>query len=244
MYKKEFLDTLRVFLQSLLVLLVIPIALALDWYLFHAQWQLAGIIQPVILGIILFFAAYGGVTIFAMERKDRALEYLLSLPVPKSRILFAKILPRLLFLLVLIACGSVLGVMTSPVMDGISVLIVFIVALSLSLSGESIFNALIGVVLVNVIFYYSSIITSYLTMTRSVSHSLTPVFWLSFGVPLVVVVVPLLTAFYKTLKKFDLKPLKWQTQAYIQMALPAIGCLVIFILVFLKKYLAWIKIVE
>lgn len=243
MYKKEFFDTLRVFVQSLLVLLLIPIALVLDWHVFHANWELSGILQPFFLGIIIIFATYSGVSIFGMEKKDRALEYLLSLPIPMWKIMAAKILPRLGLLLVLIITGGLVGVLDSIVVDGISLLIVFWLAISISLAVESIINAMVGVLLLNVILYYGSLVLSYLVMADHLGDSETAQVWVSWIFPVLLLLVPFLTAFALTVKKLDLKPLKWQARSYLRIALPALMLMIGLILLFIKKYLAWISIV-
>ncbi len=244
MFKKELIDSVRTLAQSLIVLLLIPIAMVLDWHVLHAQWEVAGMFQPLFLAIIIIFAAYAGVSIFGMEKKDKAMEYLLSLPVPIWKIMIAKILPRLILLLILIVTGGVLGVLQSIVVDSISLLIVFLLAVSLSLAVESAINAMVGVLLLNVILYYSSLIASYLTMTHHVFRSEVPLVLVSQLLPALLLLVPFVTAFVLAMKRLDLKPLKWQGKPYQKIALPALVALILFILLFLKNYLVWINVVE
>jgi ABC-type Na+ efflux pump permease subunit len=239
--KKEIKDTLKTLGRCLLILLFIPLAMLMNWHIFHAQWEISGIFAPVFVAIVLIFAAYSGVSIFQTEKKDRALEYLLSLPMPIGKILAIKILPRLTVLLMLIVVGGILSIFRTVISDAIGVIILFFIAVFISLAVDSLINAMIGVLLVNIILYYTSIITSYLTIEYRLLGSTEPIFWLSHLLPGLLLLVPLAVAFGITLKNFDLKPLKWQAKPYLVIALPSAAVLLVFIMVFLKKYLIWIR---
>lgn len=71
-----------------------------------------------------------------------------------------------------------------------------------------------------------------------------PIFFLSHILPALVLLVPFAAAFYKTLKHFDAKPLKWQAKYYLKLALPVIAVLLVFILMFLKPYFIWLKLID
>jgi ABC-type Na+ efflux pump permease subunit len=238
---KEIRDTLKTLGYCLFLLLVIPLAMLMNWHIFHSQWEISGIFEPVFVVIVLLFAAYSGVSIFQTEKKDRALEYLLSLPMSIGKILAFKILPRLTMVLLLIVVGVMLSVFRTAISDAISVIILFFIAVFISLAVDSLANALIGVLLVNIILYYTSIITSYLTIEYRLLGSTEPIFWLSHLVPGLLLLVPLAVAFGLTLKNFDLKPLKWQVKPYLVIALPTAAALLLFIMVFIKNYLIWIR---
>lgn len=241
MLKKEIKDTLKTLGHCLFILLVIPMAMLMNWHIFHTQWEISGIFEPVYVAIVLLFAAYSGVSIFQTEKKDRALEYLLSLPMGIGKILVIKILPRLTMLLLLIIGGGIFSVFRTLISDAIGVIIVFFVALFISLAVDSSINAMIGVLLVNIILYYTSLIASYLTIEHRVLGSTEPIFWLSYLLPALLLLVPLAAAFGLTIKNFDLKPLKWQAKPYLVIALPSASLLLVFIMVFIKKYLIWIR---
>jgi ABC-type Na+ efflux pump permease subunit len=238
---KEIKDTLKTLGYCLFLLLFIPLAMLMNWHIFHSQWEVSGIFAPVFVAIVLIFAAYSGVSIFQTEKKDRALEYLLSLPMSIWKILVIKILPRLTVLLLLIAVGGMLSIFRTVISDAIGVIILFFIAVFISLAVDSLGNAMIGVLLLNIILYYTSIITSYLTIEYRLWGSTEPIFWLSHLLPGLLLLVPLAVAFGLTLKNFDLKPLKWQARPYLVIALPSAAVLLLFIMVFLKKYLIWIK---
>lgn len=241
MLKKEIKDTLKTLGHCLFILLLLPMAMLMKRHIFHAQWEISGIFEPVYVAIVLLFAAYSGVSIFQTEKKDRALEYLLSLPVSKGKILAIKVLPRLTVLLLLIAVGGFLSIFRTPISDAIGVIIVFLVAVFISLSVDSLINAIFVVFGANIILYYSSLITSYLTIKYRFLGATEPIFWLSYLLPVLLIMVPLAVAFGLTLNHFDLKPFKWQAKAYLLIALPSILLLQVFIMVFLKKYLIWVK---
>lgn len=238
--KKEIKDTLKTLGHCLFLLLFIPLAMLMNWHIFHSQWEISGIFAPVFAAIVLLFAAYSGVSIFQIEKKDRALEYLLSLPMSIGKILVIKIFPRLTMVLLLIVIGGILSIFRTVVIDAISVIIVFFIAVFISLAVDSLINAMIGVLLINSILYYTSIITSYLTIEYRLLGSTEPIFWLSHLLPGLLMLVPLAVAFGLTLKNFDLKPLRWQAKPYLVIALPSAAVLLLFIVVFIKKYLIWI----
>lgn len=239
--KKEIRDTLKALGHCLLVLLFIPLAMLMNWHISHAQWEIYGIFVPVFVVIVLIFAVYSGVSIFQAEKKDRALEYLLSLPVSRGKILAIKILPRITVLMLLIVIGGFLSIFQTMISDAISVILVFFIAVLISLAVDSLVNAVIGVLLINIILYYTSIITSYLTIKYRFLGSTEPLFWLSYLVPGLLLLLPLAVAFGVTFKNFDLKPLKWQAKPYLVIALPWVAILLLYIMVFVKDYLIWIK---
>ena len=240
MVKKEFRDTLRTLFFCSCLFLIVPIAKLLDWQLFHGQWELSGIWQPVFTAVVILFAAYSGISIFQAEKKDRALEYLFSLPLPKWKIITVKVVPRFLTVLLLVAAGRVVSVFNNGLVDGLSIVILFIFAVFMSLPVDSLLNGLLGIIVLNIVLYYSSLLLSYLTMTRHWFGSEVPLPWLSYGLPLVLLMTPLAAAFVLTVKNLDLKPRKWQVKPYLVIALPAVILLFSFIFVFLWGYTKWI----
>lgn len=241
MIEKEIRDTLKVLAQSLLILLVIPVMMMLDWHVIHSQWELSGILQPVFMVFLIVVAAFSGVSVFHVEKKERALEYMFSLPVSKARIMMNKLAPRLAALMILISMGIILGVLKSPVIDTINLLVVFVTAVCISLAVESMVNAMVGVIFVNIVIYNMALVLIYLFYQGEVFASETLIVVLAQVLAVAAVLTPLVIAFVRTVKHFDLKPLKWQAKSYLTIALPSMGVVMLFVLVFLKKYLAWIK---
>lgn len=241
MLKKEFQDTLKTLFYCLCLFLIVPIARLLDWQVLHAEWDISGIWQPVFTVVIVFFTAYSGVSIFQVEKKDRALEYLFSLPVSKWKIIGVKVIPRFFMVLLLIAAGGFFSVLNNVVVDGISLLLLFFSGLFIGLAVDSLLNGLFGVVIINVTFYYSSLIISYVTMKYRLFDSDGPIFLLSYLLPAVLLLVPLAAAFALTVKNMDIKPFKWQVKHYLRIALPTILILLAFILVFMESYFKWVR---
>jgi hypothetical protein len=237
--KKEFKDTLKTLVHCLLMLIIIPMAMLLDWHVFHSQWEVSGIWQPVFTAMVILFAVYSGISIFQSEKKDKALEYMFTLPVSIRKIMAIKVFPRLVLLVLLIAAGGIFSVFKNIAADGVSLIFLFFIAVFASLAVDSLVNGMIGVVLLNVVLYYTSLIISYLTMEIFGSNS--PLFLFSHLLSVVLLLVPLAAAFAMTLKNFDAKPLKWQARHYLVIALPTVLILASFILVFIKKYMIWVR---
>lgn len=240
MYKKEFIDTIKTLLYCMCLFFLIPIARMLETKTGHAEWEFSGLWQPVYLAVTILFAVYSGVSIFQAEKKDRAMEYMLTLPVSRLRLLAGKVLPRLAVLAMLMLVGRMLSFFTDLPADALSLLILFLTAVFVSLAVESLVNGVIGVVLLNAILYYTSLTVSYLSMTHRFLGSETPVFWVSQVLPALLLLVPLGAAFFRTLKRFDARPLKWQAKPYLYLALPAVVVMITFIILSFKQYFRWI----
>jgi ABC-type transport system involved in multi-copper enzyme maturation permease subunit len=239
---KEFRDTLKILGQCMIILALIPILKLLNWEFSHFQWDIYGLWAPVITNLIIIFAVYSGVAVFRAERKDRALEYLLTLPVSRWKVLWSKVAPRLAVLVLLVSMSWWGGILDSPVADGISLIILFLTGVFVSLAVDSMLSAVLGVLVLNIVIYYSSLILSYLIMKYGVMATKIPMLWTSQLLAVVLLLVPMGTAFWLTLKKYEAKPLKWQAKYYLSIALPPVLILLTFILAFLKKYLIWVQI--
>jgi len=241
MIVKEFRDTLKILGQCMLVLALIPILNLLNWEFSHFQWDISGLWAPIVTNLLIIFAVYSGVAVFRPERKDRAMEYLLTLPVSRGKILWSKVAPRLTVLALLVMLSWLGGILDRPVVDGISLGVLFFTGVFVSLAVDSMVSAVFGVLVLNIVLYYTSLIMSYITMEHGLMGIRTPMFWSSQLLPAVLLLVPMGTAFWLTLKNYDAKPLKWQAKYYLSIALPAVLILLSFILAFLKNYLIWVQ---
>lgn len=99
MIEKEFRDILPSVLLRLLVLFIAPELAAL----FQSTEQIPLFFSFTLPVVALWVAHNLGINAFKMEIRDRAFEYLFSLPISRPGILVAKIIPRLAVLLLLIA---------------------------------------------------------------------------------------------------------------------------------------------
>ena len=82
MLRKEFRDALRRLAECLVLLVAVPLGYIWDRAVVHYGWRFADIVPAVFTATIFLFAVNAGISLFSSEKKDRALEYLLSLPVP------------------------------------------------------------------------------------------------------------------------------------------------------------------
>jgi ABC-type transport system involved in multi-copper enzyme maturation permease subunit len=72
------------------------------------------VLAPALEIFLLLYAAFSGWSLFERERQENAGDFMLSLPLSRSRLLLLKFLPRLLgasFLLIICAC-------TKPALPG------------------------------------------------------------------------------------------------------------------------------
>ena len=102
MLRKELTETLKRFLECFLILIGIPVAFLLDKLIIRFGWGFLDIFQGFFIATIVVYAVYSGLTIFQAEKKDRAIEYLLSLPISRKKVIVMKVLPRLAILIFLI----------------------------------------------------------------------------------------------------------------------------------------------
>ncbi|MCP5054467.1 MAG: ABC transporter permease subunit [bacterium] len=233
MLKKEIMDTLKALLHSSLFLIVIPVSLLLK----------APVSKSLFVMFIVLLALYAGATLFQAERRDRALEYLLSLPISRWRILAFKVLPRLALLVAVTLLGALFSLIDSFFIDMTGIFLTFLLAVSISLAVESVFLAMTGALMLNYILHYTTIIISYLVMRGGPAGPRPAPVFLSSAIPLLLLVVPMVAAFVLVFKTLDLKPLKLRSRPYLVIAMPAILLLACFILMYYKQYAAWIKII-
>lgn len=231
MFKKELKDALKILVQCLGVFLVYPVLRALDWNLGYPQWDFKGIWDFLYTIFAVLFAGYSGVALLASEKGDGALEYLLSLPVSKGRILANKAGTRLLLLAAVYLLGILSRGLADPVADGLSVLFLFGLGVSVGLAVNSVFLGLLGVFLLQFVIYFASLITQYL--------------WLGMGgallLPGLAIVGPALLAFWFSFRRMDLKPRNYHIKPYVYIALPPVILVLAFVVFQYRGFAGWIK---
>ncbi len=236
MLKKEALDALKRELECLLILGAVPLAFLWDRLVMKFRWEFRDIFSGVFIMTVIIYAVYAGATIFQSEKKDRAFEYLFSLPVPRSKILLLKILPRMVILVVLVIVLTLffdMDVSTS----GITFPLVFLLSSFLSIGVDSIIINLIGVfILYHIQFSLWQILMnfSFLHGLESRGTWLIPTFQL---IAAALLLVPMGTAFWLTFKKMDVKPMKFQMKIYYAIVLPTVIVLITVVALLFKKYL-------
>jgi hypothetical protein len=240
MIRKEVQDALKRFVESLVVLAVIPFMYIGDRLVFKVGLDYASLINTGFILTLVIYSIYAGATIFQTERKDRAFEYLFSLPVTRRKVILAKILPRFGLLMVLGLAATIIVGRTLLADAGITILVLFFSSIFLSIGVFSIAINVFGVVLMYLIFFQGGHTFGYLLSRLGgnfASHlgSLVPQL-----VSAAVLLVPFGMAFWLTFKKMDARPLKLQMGTYYSITLPVLFVLVLLIMFFFRGSEAWL----
>lgn len=220
MIKKEIRDTLKILLESSVLLLAIPITIGMSM-LFDTYVPYGDFIYIVGMLTVLAFACYSGLAMFRSERKDKGFEYLLTLPYSKLKIFIYKLLPRLVVLLVLALLSVVFFKMT-VVYWVIPLILLQLGTVFLSLAFPSLFVGFIAV-LVLLWFYALSrtfiiyIFYNVLRLPFDRFPILPPYIIAAF-----LLLIPLGISFFLVFKNFDLKPYKFTIRPYFFIGLPLI----------------------
>jgi len=240
MLRKEIRDALKRFVESMVVLAVIPFMYIGDKLVIKVGLDYASLIDTGFFLTLVIFSIYAGATIFQPERKDRAFEYLFSLPLTRRKIILAKILPRFGLLLILgLAATIVVG--RSLLADaGITILVLFFSSLFLSIGVFSTAINIFGVILMYLIFFQGGRTFVYLLsrLGGSFAGHFGPL--VSQLVSAAVLLVPFGMAFWLTFKKMDARPLKLQMRTYYFITLPVLFVIVSLITLSFRSSQAWL----
>jgi ABC-type Na+ efflux pump permease subunit len=235
MLRKEVQDALKRFIESLLTLLIIPFTYLADKLVTKTGLDYPTLIQTAFIFTLVIYAAYAGATFFQSERKDRAFEYLFSLPLTRKKIILVKLVPRLVLLLILGVAGtSIVG--PGLLKEGITFLVLFFSSLFLSIGVFSIVINLFGVLFMYLIFYQGEHAIANLVIKLGGDSAEYSGFFLVQCISAVVLLVPFGIAFWLTFKKMDVRPIKQQMKTYYSIVLPTLVVLV-SVIVFLSKRL-------
>ncbi|NIM16754.1 MAG: hypothetical protein GTO45_32595 [Candidatus Aminicenantes bacterium] len=208
-FKRVLKESIILFLVLVGLLIAILTTDNLDAYL-----------APVFEIFLLLYASFTGWSIFDKELNEGAMEYLLSLPVSRTRLFFIKLMPRALFvflmLLIYVFLHSQFRFPSLFIIFDFSVFYIafFFVSLSLSLSLKSFIGAFL---LTSIISGGLTLINRLLYLSKSDSSVC-----LQANVPLVI--FPVL--FFVVFQFFDLKP---AISFNLKFSLPAIGALLLIV---------------
>jgi len=252
MLKKEISDSLKRLAESLLFLLAIPVTFAVDRFIIKFGMEFSDLFFVVSNYTLLFFSVYAGVSIFQSEKKDRAFEYLFSLPLSRSKILFYKILPRLVLLGIMIVLFLLFiePVFINPLVPSIGsslvkasfiiLLCVFLFSISIfsSLAFSSVVLAFIGVYFLTALRFFTARTLDFLII-RILQYDVPRIFHFNQYLSAALLLIPIGFAFWITFKKMDMKPLKFQMNKYYIITISTIAILITFVIVFYRQYLAW-----
>ncbi len=240
MFKKEILDSLKTLILCLLLFLGVPLGFALDRIFIHFGWNFSDLFNFMFLITTIAFPIAAGLNIFQSEKKDRAFEYLFSLPLSKFQIIMYKILPRLALLLVLIIASALFSVYAKFWLNGFNLIVLFSISVVMSISFRSLWLGAIGIA----IFFYGYYTTS--RMLYPIFTGWEPAKYISIStsteflhsiLAATLLLIPLGTAFWLTFKKLDVKPLKLQMKSFYSIVLPTLFIFFLFIIFSFRKYL-------
>jgi hypothetical protein len=233
MLKKEFNEILKQSLYLVIFVVCLSPVLLIGSRVSGSPLSYLQALIPVFQVGVLIFALITGISLFTSERKQDGIEYLLTLPISRFKLLAIKILPRLTGLLVFLVLyvlpvqmlpgGAESTYLTYALPTGIFLFMVFslfIIALSLSASHH---NFLLLSLLTLVIFtVYAALI--YLLLRRGLLYLIMGYFNFSHvgmvAVFLLILPLPLLLSFIFSFKKFDAGPGKSFNRCYLKFFIP------------------------
>jgi len=238
MLKKEFSDALKQFMECMLLLLGVPLGVVFDKLIIHYGWKLADIFHFVFLITMIIYPVVAGLAIFQSERKDKAFEYLFSLPLSRLEALRYKIAPRFLFLLLLIIASIFFSIFKNIWINGLYLIVVFFISAFMSISVTSFVLGAVGVSFIFSAYYLASTMIHliFIGWDPSKYNKFSTGALLSDLLAAALLLIPIGTAFWMTFKKFDVKPLKSQLKFYYYIAVPTISAFYIFIILLFKKF--------
>lgn len=237
MLKKEFFDAFKRFMECMILLLGVPLGVVFDKLIIHYGWKLSEIFNFVFLVTIIAYPLVAGSTIFQSERKDRAFEYLFSLPLSRFETIMYKIAPRFFFLLLLIIASTFFSIFNNIWINGFNLIVVFFISTFLSISVNSFVIGVLGVSFIYSGYYQASrtIHLIFIGWDPVKFNNFSTGALLSELLTAALLLIPIGTAFWITFKKFDVKPLKWQLKSYLLIVLPTVLVFYSFIILFFNK---------
>jgi hypothetical protein len=237
MLKKEFFDAFKRFMECMILLLGVPLGVVFDKLIIHYGWKLSDIFHYVFLVTIIAYPLAAGLTIFQSERKDRAFEYLFSLPLSRFKTIIYKIAPRFLFLLLLIIASTFFSIFDNIWINGFNLIFVFFISSFLSISVNSYVIGVFGISFFYFGYYQASRIIHliFIGWDSAKFNDFSTGALLSELLTAALLLIPMGAAFWITFKKFDVKPLKWQLKSYLLIVLPTVLVFYSFIILFFNK---------
>lgn len=161
------------------------------------------ILDPVLQIFLIFYASYTGWALFEKERQDGAVEYMLSLPVSRSRLFFIKFIPRAVVVIIVLAFYLLLQhlfdfpFILDKLSFSITYLVFFLVSIAFSLGIKSFITVFL---LTSLLSLGQAFYIKILSPTLSDSEAL-------LRANLTILVFPLL--FFVIFQFYDIKPLSY-----------------------------------
>ncbi|MGD2087640.1 MAG: hypothetical protein PVH61_15800 [Candidatus Aminicenantes bacterium] len=233
MLKKEFRDTLRILVESSVMLLAVPLIILMS-IIMGFKVNYVQLIKIISIITVFAFSGYSGLGMFLWEKRDKGFEYLLTLPISRLKLFIYKLLPRFVVLMAMLGTWAL--VFNMPVKNYIVVLIfIQLAAACLSLAFNSYFAALIGIILLG--FFYSlsrRFIIFLFYRWQGISND--PITIISpYVLAALLLGIPLAISFLLAFRNFDLKPYKYVIRPYLFIALPLLLVQVVVIFFYYEK---------
>lgn len=241
MLKKEILDALKKLIECLIVLIAIPICFVWDRLFIKFRWDFLDIFYLVLVITVVVYSIYSGANIFQSEKKDRAFEYLLSMPLTRVKIMIYKIFPRISILALLIIVLVVFSGGKISLINVLQLIFIFLISTFISFTISSAIMGFIGVSMLYIVFYFTSRILSFVALKLHIFSNISESGLLISLLSAFILLIPFGIAFWKTIKNLDVKPLKLQMQSYYYIALPSLFVIIIFLVLFNNDYLSWLQ---
>jgi hypothetical protein len=218
MLKKEFRDTLRILVESSVMLLAVPLIILMS-LIMGFTINYVQLIKITAIITVFAFSAYSGLGMFLWEKRDKGFEYLLTLPISRLKLFIFKLLPRFVVLMLFLVTWAL--VFNTSAKDYIVVLIfIQLSAACLSLAFNSYFAAVIGIILLGFFYGLSSRFITFLFIRwQRISIDLFAIISPYFLAALLLG-IPLGISFLLAFRSFDLKPYKYVVKPYLFIALP------------------------
>lgn len=238
MLKKEIFDSLKIFGECLLLLVCIPLGYVFDKFVIQFGWSFSEVFNFVYRITMIVYPIAAGLTLFQSEKKDRAFEYLFSLPLSRLKIITYKILPRLSLLMLLIIISTFFSVFNNIWINGFNLIVLFLISIVIGFLAHTFMTGVIEISLIFYVYYLASLMMYPLLTSWEIAkpNRFSTTVLLCSLLTAALLLIPFGTAFWTTFKKFDVKPLKWQLKTYIYIVLPTIGAFATFIAIFFKKF--------
>jgi hypothetical protein len=233
MLKKEFRDTLRILVESSVMLLAVPLIILMS-LIMGFTINYVQLIKITAIITVFAFSAYSGLGMFLWEKRDKGFEYLLTLPISRLKLFIFKLLPRFVVLMLFLVTWAL--VFNTSAKDYIVVLIfIQLSAACLSLAFNSYFAAVIGIILLGFFYGLSSRFITFLFIRwQRISIDLFAIISPYFLAALLLG-IPLGISFLLAFRNFDLKPYKYVVKPYLFIALPLLLVQVVVIFWYYDK---------
>jgi hypothetical protein len=233
MIKKEFRDTLRILVESSVMLLAVPLIILMS-LIMGFTINYVELIKIISIITVFAFSAYSGLGMFLWEKRDKGFEYLLTLPISRLKLFIYKLVPRFVVLMLFLATWAL--IFAVPIKDYIVVLVfIQLAAACLSLAFNSYLAAVIGIILLGFFYGLSSRFITFLFIRwQRISIDLFAIIS-PYVLAALLLGIPLGISFLLAFWNFDLKPYKYVIKPYLFIALPLLLVQVVVIFWYYDK---------